>query len=444
MALRLDIVSRHKKSLGERGVKEFGPAGGTIGRSLESDWVLPDGQRFLSSRHASIDFRSGSYYIVDTSTNGVFINDAEKPVGRGNPQRLFNGDRVRIGDYEILVAVDEPDSAHESLPDTRHVDPVDAAQHVESPEPTSYDLVDAFEITGVGIEYLLDEDQAETLNPPLTSESDAGYEVTELSLADSGAQRTVPDARHKPQKRQPAASGAKPDSPAKKAGKQGQTQQTNRARGKRSSAPAPTDASKPLEAFLKAAGLPAKKIDDQQAAQIMQRLGQVFRETVVGLTENLHLRAAQKSRLRQPNTTIQPRENNPLKFSASVEEAMSSLVFRESSEYLSAVEAVRDAFKDIKLHQQSMLNAMQAAVSNYVARLDPDQLEENFGNGKRGPLMNAANKLKYWDFYKDLYLVVAQHPAGALPAQFVEELSRAYEQELAKGDTPSERKLKAG
>ena len=64
MALRLQIISRHRQSLGDRGTKEFGRDGGTIGRSLESDWVLPDGQRYISSRHASIDFRSGSYYIV--------------------------------------------------------------------------------------------------------------------------------------------------------------------------------------------------------------------------------------------------------------------------------------------------------------------------------------------------------------------------------------------
>ena len=61
MPLRLQIISRHRQGLGERSMKEFGRDGGTIGRSLESDWVLPDGQRYVSSRHASIDFRSGSY-----------------------------------------------------------------------------------------------------------------------------------------------------------------------------------------------------------------------------------------------------------------------------------------------------------------------------------------------------------------------------------------------
>ena len=124
MTLRLQIISRHRQSLGDRAAMEFGQNGGTIGRSLESDWVLPDGQRYLSSRHASIDFRSGSYYVVDTSTNGVYVNDSEQPVGRGNPQRLFTGDRIRIGEYEMSVEITGSDDTRETLVDDGHVDPV--------------------------------------------------------------------------------------------------------------------------------------------------------------------------------------------------------------------------------------------------------------------------------------------------------------------------------
>ena len=158
MALRLQIISRHRQSLGERGSKEFGHDGGTIGRSLESDWVLPDGQRYLSSRHASIDFRSGSYYVVDTSTNGVYVNDAEQPVGRGNPQRLFTGDRVRIGEYEISVEISDEDDTRETLVNDRHVDPVSKAQRVPPPDPTRADMVAPHEITAVGIEMLISEE----------------------------------------------------------------------------------------------------------------------------------------------------------------------------------------------------------------------------------------------------------------------------------------------
>ena len=145
MALRLQISVATAKGLGERSTKEFGRDGGTIGRSLESDWVLPDGQRYVSSRHASIDYRSGSYYIVDTSTNGVYVNDAEQPVGRGNPQRLFPGDRIRLGEYEISVEIDEGRDA--ALGPSKHVDPVARAQRVPPPDPTRADLVQPHEIT---------------------------------------------------------------------------------------------------------------------------------------------------------------------------------------------------------------------------------------------------------------------------------------------------------
>jgi hypothetical protein len=43
--------------------------------------------------------------------------------------------------------------------------------------------------------------------------------------------------------------------------------------------------------------------------------------------------------------------------------------------------------------------------------------------------MGAANKLRYWDLYKDLYVVVTQHPDGELPPQFITELAEAYEHE---------------
>src|SRR5690606_6878797 len=163
---------------------EFGSSGGTIGRSPECNWVLPDTNRYLSSRHASIDFRAGCYYIVDTSTNGVFVNDAEHPVGRGKPQRLFNGDRIRMGEYEITVEIE--DDTNERLIEQNHVDPVPLAQRVEAPsEPTS-EMVDAYEITGVGIEMMLTEDELETLQAP-TKARDGFLEIV---LEDDAADMT--------------------------------------------------------------------------------------------------------------------------------------------------------------------------------------------------------------------------------------------------------------
>ena len=186
MALRLRVVSRHHQSLGERGGIEFGHDGGTIGRSLESDWVLPDAQRYLSSRHASIDYRSGSYYVIDTSTNGVFVNGAEQPVGRGNPQRLFDGDRIRLGEYELSVEIEGEDDAAEDLSD-KHIDPVELALRVPPPDPTRADLVDPHEITGVGIEVLLSEE----------AEASALRLMTQQAAANLRLEDDPPPAQHR-------------------------------------------------------------------------------------------------------------------------------------------------------------------------------------------------------------------------------------------------------
>jgi type VI secretion system FHA domain protein len=452
MPLRLQIISRHRQGLGERSTKEFGREGGTIGRSLESDWVLPDGQRYVSSRHASIDYRSGSYYIVDTSTNGVYVNDSEQPVGRGNPQRLFSGDRVRLGEYEINVEIDEDATTHRT---GKHIDPVSRAQRVPPPDPTRADLVQPHEITAVGIEMLLKE-EAHTAEV----QQAANLAAASLQLEDEPASAKRAPAPHAAASRvepppvsaaarlaatitgkEPAPSTPKPATAAAAARASTASAPAGRAaRPPPVAPPAPpqsraagssTAPAAGLDAFFRGAGLPAEALDDKQIEQTPHRLGQLMREVILGLNENLHLRTEQKSVLRIPTTSIQAQDNNPLKFSASVDEAIRNLLFRPTSEYLQAVESVREAFIDIKQHQQRLLSALRTATQDYIARLDPEELENKVSNGKRGALINAANKLKYWDLYKDLYQVVTQAQPGQLPQQFLEELSRAYETEAA-------------
>lgn len=107
MTLQLEIVSKHRDIVGDDVVHLFREEGGSIGRSLKNDWVLADPERFISGQHAAIDYRGGIYYLIDTSTNGVYFNDDCKPAGKGTTRRLFNGDRLRFGSFEIAVSIDE-------------------------------------------------------------------------------------------------------------------------------------------------------------------------------------------------------------------------------------------------------------------------------------------------------------------------------------------------
>src|ERR1700734_1317499 len=107
MALRLRIVSEHAIRLGEQSTKVFGVHGGTIGRATDNEWILPDPERYLSGKHARVDFRAGTYVLVDTSSNGTYVNGAQVPLGKYHDYLLKDGDYVRLGEYELLVSIDK-------------------------------------------------------------------------------------------------------------------------------------------------------------------------------------------------------------------------------------------------------------------------------------------------------------------------------------------------
>jgi predicted component of type VI protein secretion system len=76
---------------------------------------------------------------------------------------------------------------------------------------------------------------------------------------------------------------------------------------------------------------------------------------------------------------------------------------------------------------------MRAALNEYLDRLEPGELEQRAASGRKASLLQAANKLKYWDLYKDVYAILANRPEGSLPTPFLDALASAYEQATLTG-----------
>ena len=106
MPLELKIISEHANLISDDAVRKFHDDGGTIGRPLQNDWILPDPDRFIYGQHAAIDFKGGIYYLVDTISNGVYTDNEMEPLAKGNPRRLFDGDTLRMTNFQFRVAVD--------------------------------------------------------------------------------------------------------------------------------------------------------------------------------------------------------------------------------------------------------------------------------------------------------------------------------------------------
>jgi type VI secretion system FHA domain protein len=390
MALRLQITSHQKNALGESQRREFVACGGTIGRAPDNDWVLPDEKRFISARHALIDFQAGAYYLVDTSRNGVYINGSDTAVGRGHPQRLFDGDKLRMGEYEISVQVTPGD---EQIVDDGMRDSVVRAQLVPVDESVELKLVDESKMRA--FEY----DALEKLTKP---ESEA------------------PAAKRGPPPR--AATGPKPVPAARPAD----------ASGAHRKPAGPQGSAAALDVFCKAAGLKPSDLRGTSPEEILQTAGALTRELLTGLADLLQSRTRMKDALRLPHTIIRPAHNNPLKFSASVPDALRYLFGDPGQSYLPPDRAVQAAFQDVKNHQHALFKAMVHAIRDFAERLDPDELRSRFDRGlKRSPLLATTNKLKYWELYEETFHTLTYQEEGApMPKLVIDELTRAYEQEI--------------
>ncbi len=79
----------------------------TLGRGAECDWSLLDPERVLSKRHCAVEYLAGGWQLRDLSTNGTFLNGAGEPVGRDQVRPLRDGDRLRLGSYEIECRIAE-------------------------------------------------------------------------------------------------------------------------------------------------------------------------------------------------------------------------------------------------------------------------------------------------------------------------------------------------
>ncbi|RYV01398.1 hypothetical protein SOPP22_13460 [Shewanella sp. OPT22] len=111
MSLSIRIIcSPDGESISEW-TKLFPANGGEIGRAYGSTMQLSDSSRTISSTHAIIRKSSRGYQILDNSTNGLFINGADKPLGKNSQTALNDGDVLSIGKYRLLVSCFLPATA---------------------------------------------------------------------------------------------------------------------------------------------------------------------------------------------------------------------------------------------------------------------------------------------------------------------------------------------
>jgi type VI secretion system FHA domain protein len=190
-------------------------------------------------------------------------------------------------------------------------------------------------------------------------------------------------------------------------------------------APPPAADGALLAAFLRGAGVPGARIEDPAAS--MEALGAAFRAMVSGLRAVLIARAAIKGEFRIEQTMIRARGNNPLKFSADDDDALSALLGTGRRTNMGPAEAVAEALRDLKLHELASVAAMQTGVREMLAKLSPEAIQAQAGSGGLLPMQRKA---RAFETYEAQHAALVQALSDDFDSAFGKAFARAYEEAL--------------
>jgi type VI secretion system FHA domain protein len=183
-----------------------------------------------------------------------------------------------------------------------------------------------------------------------------------------------------------------------------------------------------LTSFCRGAGIDPHTVTAEARGAALQLAGQLLRESVLGLMDLNQSRNEFRNRFRISSPPAEAPES-PLNFSRGVDEALVRLLTTLSTR-AGSVEAIRENFRELKAQNVASLTAMRAAFEEFLARLDPKELEERFDRATKRGVFGTQNKGRYWDLYAELFSGLVQRPADGFPHLFTEAFAKAFEAKL--------------
>jgi type VI secretion system FHA domain protein len=188
-----------------------------------------------------------------------------------------------------------------------------------------------------------------------------------------------------------------------------------------------------LSTFLRSAGIEPGSVSPEMAAM----LGGLLRSLLQGLVQALHARAEFRSQFRLPVSRLWISENNPLKFAADAEDALSALLRRRADRQLGPLEAVDDAFDEVRKHPLAVVAGMHAGFESVLNRFDPKQLAQEFDKRARSrALWPMPPSMRYWRQYEELFDTLARDAGSAFRHLFGEPFAQAYERQMKSEGSP--------
>ena len=476
MKLTLSVISFAGADVNRSEKITVNQEGATLGRNEDNTLVLSDPKHIVSKHHAIIKFLSPFYYLEDTSTNGVFINDSKMPLGNGNSIKLNDGDRLAMGDYIIEVRIEgdffgansqaapplsddqfnfsgdpfaepNPDPLQGMIDKNDLIPPDwksfmeksnDPYEFLDNPIPKkipnekidfsqgNYDHIpaykEAFSDIKVEKKELNNIAQAPNVSGDIFSEnwysgSESQNDEIESTAAADNKDQFQPEIK-----------------PAINESFQVHTEDPiHTIPSSEKILTSNALAEELIQNFLRGAQLEQDKFRGSINPETFFIVGTFLRAAIQGARAVLIGRAKIKNEMHLDVTTIRSKQNNPIKFSDSPDEVLSKLLLHKGAGSMPPKEAIEEAFDDILAHQYSVIAGMRSALLTVLKRFDPQKLEERLQ--KLSPISASIpihKQAKLWDLFVELYEEIEQEAEDNFYHLFGQAFAETYEQQMQK------------
>jgi type VI secretion system protein ImpI len=421
MELILDVVKSGKNRPVQKSFR-FDSGGGYIGRSEQANYRLTDPQNYISSRHASIEFKHGQFYLRDESTNGTFLKHPYKKLPKGAPHAVKASEVFIIGDHELQARINQDDYSEDFIIGGGLSEPAPLSA-VEELIPDDDFLMDtpesAFESeeapeAGIGLEPEMPKKEAEDKldvldllgdrTPPMaameTPEPEPEPQTEELPAQQPFEEYIdVPSYAEVPETPRPE--------PRENRGYEGSFAAS-------------------LQVLEKRLGIEIVNLGNEERDALMAALGDVVVNALEGLRGSLKLKDQVKQDLRLPLFQNEHEESNPVKLGKSASQLLQNEMIGGRLGMMDLATAVNKSFAELDAHSVALHGASKNLMGIAASRFAPKSLEYKFES--MGALKGAMPRAcQLWKAYVQMAEQLNDDPdsgAEMLAPQFGKEYEK--------------------
>ena len=188
-----------------------------------------------------------------------------------------------------------------------------------------------------------------------------------------------------------------------------------------------------LQAFLAGAGIPNAIVKEGLTADMMKAIGTMLATAVQGTIELIATRALLKREVKADVTIIATTKNNPLKFLPDAESALLQMFGARIPGFMGPVDAMQDAFRDLRAHEVGVIAGMRAALAEVLGRFEPKELEKRLKPpGVLESLLPNSHQARLWETFTEMYVDISREAQDDFQTLFGKAFLAAYESEVAR------------